>query len=107
MNATDVMAAPSTAAPPRPAGTRPRGGIPWARVALACAVLAAAGGARHWQERRFRERLDGARVAPFPLKGLPMAVGSWRVPGGREEELEPAVVGLLNCSDYLRRHYVD
>jgi hypothetical protein len=46
-------------------------------------------------------------VAPFPLRELPTTLGEWHVPGDREEPLDPAVVAVLGCTDYVRRTYVD
>jgi hypothetical protein len=76
-------------------------------VALACVVLAAAGGLRWWQAKRVQATLESGHVSPFPLKSLPMTLGSWQVPGGREEVLEPDVERLTGCVDYIKRHYVN
>jgi hypothetical protein len=99
--------APSAAQEPSAVKGRAGGGIPWARVALACAVLAVAGGVRWWQQWRVNAVLETGQVSPFPLKSLPMALGSWRVPEEREEVLEPEIVQFTRCVDYLKRHYVN
>jgi hypothetical protein len=106
MSTTDLAMAPSTVERPRPAPRRPPGPS-WALVALACAVLAAAGGVRWYQERRVERILEGGRTSPFPLKSLPMTLGTWQVPDGREEPLDVDVARMTRCVDYLRRSYVD
>jgi EpsI family protein len=107
MSTTDVTVAPSAAEQPSVVAGRLGTGIPWARVALACAVLAVAGGARFLQEWRVKSVLESGRVSPFPLKNLPKALGSWQVPGGREEVLDSEIVQVTRCVDYVKRRYVN
>jgi hypothetical protein len=108
MSTTDLTMAPSAASERSQApGLRVGTTVPWARVALACALLAAAGGLRWWQEARVQAVLASGQVAPFPLKGLPMTLGDWQVPGGREEVLDEEVVRITGCVDYVKRAYVN
>jgi hypothetical protein len=110
MSTTDLTIAPSATEKPSVAEGRPGTGVPWARVALACAMLVVAGGARMFQEWRVQTVIQNGKNSPFPLRGpqgLPMALGSWQVPGQREEELDVGVEQILQCVDYMKRRYVD
>jgi hypothetical protein len=106
MSTTDLAMAPSTVERPK-AAPRRSAGLPWPRVALACALLAAAGGLRWYQGRRVEQIKAAGRESPFPLKSLPMTLGRWTVPDGREGALDDDVVRYLNCADHVRREYVD
>jgi Protein of unknown function (DUF3485) len=109
MSTTDLTMTSSTAERPQTSrGFRARGTtVPWVRVVVACVVLAAAGTLRWWQGERVKAILAEGRMAPFPLQSLPMTLGHWYVPEQREETLEPEIQSALNCTDFLRRHYVD
>jgi Protein of unknown function (DUF3485) len=105
MSTTDLTVAPS--AVERPLASRTGTGISWSRVALACAILIAAGLLRWWQEQRIQAVIETGKVSPFPLKSLPMTLGSWRVPGDKEGTLEPEIVQATQSVDYIQRHYVN
>jgi hypothetical protein len=105
MSITNLTVAPS--AVKRPLANRAGAGISWSRVALACAILVAAGLLRWWQEQRIQAVIETGHVSPFPLKSLPMTLGSWRVPGDHEATLEPEIVQVTKCVDYIQRHYVN
>jgi hypothetical protein len=107
MSTTDLTVAPSAAEQPSGVEGRLGTGIPWARVGLACAVLVVAGGARFLQEWRVKTVLKSGQVSPFPLKNLPMTLGSWQVPGGREQILDSEIVQITRCVDYVKRRYVN
>lgn len=107
MSTTDLTMAPSTVEQPLAPESQVRVGLPWARVVLACLILAAAGGLRWWQEKRVQATLESGRTSPFPLKELPQTLGSWQVPEGREETLDPEVARVTGCVDYVKRHYMN
>jgi hypothetical protein len=107
MSTTDLEAAPSAAEQPSVVEGRLGSGIPWGRVALACAVLVVAGGARFLQEWHVKTVLASGKASPFPLKNLPKVLGTWQVPGGREEVLDSEIVQVTRCVDYVKRHYVN
>jgi Protein of unknown function (DUF3485) len=109
MSTTELTIAPSAVVAERPVAPegRAKGGVPWGRVLLACAVLAAAGGIRWWQGQEVEHVKEQGQVSPFPLKTLPMKLGAWQVPDQREDTLEPEVVQVTGCVDYIKRHYVD
>jgi hypothetical protein len=107
MSTTDLTVAPSAVERPRVPESRTGAGVPWSRVAVACAILLAAGLVRWWQERQVNVVIESGQVSPFPLKELPTTLGSWRVPDKREETLDPEVVQVTKCVDYLKRHYVN
>lgn len=109
MSTTDLTVAAPAAERPQvsePECSR-QTGVPWGRVLLICAILAVAGGIRWVQEQRVEAVLKVGLKAPFPLKSLPMVLGRWRVIDGREEELSPDIIEILQCVDYLKRHYVN
>lgn len=87
-----------------PAGRPASSPRAWARVALACLILAASGGIRWWQSLRVETFLRDARTAPFPLKDLPMDVGSWK---GEVASLDPEIVKATGATDLITRRYVD
>jgi Protein of unknown function (DUF3485) len=107
MSTTDLTVPASAVERPLAPERRPRVGVPWSRVALACAILVVAGVSRLWQEHRVKAIIEGGRVSPFPLKSLPMTLGTWQVAGDREEKLDPEIIQALKCDDYIKRHYVN
>jgi len=107
MSTTNLTMTPSAVERPPAPESRVGAGLPWGRVALACAVLAAAGGVRWLQEQRVKAVLASGRFSPFSLKSLPMELGSWKVPGGGEQALDPEIASVTGCVDYIKRHYVN
>jgi EpsI family protein len=79
----------------------------WACVALTCALLIGGGALRWWQERRLEATMIQGADPAFPLATLPEAVGPWRQTNPEKLELEPEVLDMLRCSDYVRRIYVN
>jgi hypothetical protein len=107
MSTTDLTVAPS-AVERRPTPENRRGAfVPWSRVVLACAILVSAGLLRWLQEQRVKAVIESGQVSPFPLKSLPMTLGSWRVPDDRDETLDPEILQATKCVDYIKRRYVD
>jgi EpsI family protein len=106
MSIIDVTARPDVTIPQPAAAGPPRrdGAARWARVGLACLLLAASGGVRWLQVRRVESVLRDARNSPFPLRELPMTLGSWR---GEEAALDPKIVRGTGATDLVTRRYVD
>jgi hypothetical protein len=73
-------------------------------VAVVGLLLVAAGATRYWQAGRVGARLEQGRQAPFPLAGLPLALGPWQ---GAATALDPRIVRATGCTDHLVRRYVD
>jgi hypothetical protein len=78
--------------------------VAWGRVAVVGLLLVAAGATRYWQAGRVGARLEQGRQAPFPLAGLPLALGDWK---GIPTTLDPQLVRATGCTDHVVRHYVD
>lgn len=109
MNLSHAPTASNAAPLSRPAA-RGRDAVrssPWTWMVLACVVLGASGGVRSWQDRRFDAEAESGAVAPFPLKELPTTLKGWRVREGFERRLDPRIVQIAGCSDYVARTYVD
>lgn len=107
MSAADLTIAPSPLERPVASAQETRRAFPWGRVFLACAILTAAAGARWLQARQVQAVLDQGRVSPFPLQTLPKQLGNWTAPADQEGTLDPGVVEMTRCVDYLKRHYVN
>jgi EpsI family protein len=104
MSATDLKSGPIVAtAPPTPAAPGVAAGT-WGRVALVCALLAASGGVRWTQARRFRALSKASRESPFPLAGLPLAIGPWQ---GEPVELDEPIARATGATDHMVRRYVN
>lgn len=76
-------------------------------VVAACLLLGISGATRYWREFQFLQIRNQSKDAPFPLKELPMVVGSWRALEGVEATLDPEVARIAGSSDYILRTYVD
>lgn len=94
---------------PAPAPTR-EGGSPgrnWRLIATVCLLLGVSGGFRYWREFQFLQIKNQSEAPPFPLKELPMVVGSWRALEGVEATLDPEIARVAGSSDHVIRTYVD
>jgi EpsI family protein len=76
----------------------------WLRVVLVCALLVSSGAVRLWQARRVHDTLEAGRTSAFPLKELPLTLGSWR---GADAILDPRIARHTGASDAVFRRYVD
>lgn len=79
----------------------------WLAVALVCLLLGASGAVRYWRDFQFSLLENQSKEAPFPLKNLPMIVGSWRALEGVETTLDPEIAKIAGSSDHILRTYVN
>lgn len=107
MSAADLTVVSVVSEQPSAVRSQGKARVSWARVVFACAVLLLAGVVRYWQERRVEAVLQSGRNVGFPLKMLPMSLGPWRVPGEREEDLDPEIKQVTRTIDFVKRHYVN
>ena len=104
------MGDPTTAATIEPAAATPRQarpGLPhWARWAIpACLLLGLAGAARNRTNDHF-EAFTAAQIRPpFPMKSISKDLGQWTVVEESDSLLDPKIVQVAGCSDYLVRSY--
>lgn len=104
---------PTPAKSPRPLSPAPTkrttspAGRNWRLVVAACLLLGISGAVRHWREIQFAQIQDQGKTAPFPLKELPMVLGSWRALEGVETTLDPEIARVAGSSDHILRTYVN
>lgn len=79
----------------------------WRLIALVCLLLGVSGGARYWRDFQFHQIQNQSKDSPFPLKNLPMIVGSWRALEGVETVLDPEIARIAGSSDHILRTYVN
>jgi len=79
----------------------------WRLVAVVCLLLGVSGAVRYWRDLQFLQLENQSKSAPFPLKELPMVVGSWRALEGVEATLDPEVARIAGSSDHILRSYVN
>ena len=79
----------------------------WRLVVAACLLLGVSGSVRYWREFQFIQIRNQSKDAPFPLKELPMVLGSWRALEGVETTLDPEIARVAGSSDHVLRTYVD
>ncbi len=97
--------ASSQASPTPPtAGPTGRG---WRLVVVVCLLLGISGAVRYWREFQFLQIKNESETAPFPLRELPMVLGSWRALEGVETTLDPEIARVAGSSDHVLRTYVD
>jgi len=79
----------------------------WRLVAVVCLLLGISGAVRYWRDFQFLQIENQGKIAPFPLKELPMVLGSWRALEGVETTLDPEIARVAGSSDHILRTYVD
>lgn len=79
----------------------------WRLIGLVCLLLGVSGAVRYWRDFQFLQIEHQSREAPFPLKNLPMVVGSWRALEGVETTLDPEIAKIAGSSDHILRTYVN
>jgi hypothetical protein len=79
-------------------------GVFWLRVGLVCALLVISGAIRWWQAGRVHDWFQAGKQSAFPLKELPLTLGSWR---GADAILDPQIAPHTGASDAIFRRYVD
>jgi hypothetical protein len=72
----------------------------------ACLLLAGSGAVRLWQEYRYEAAFENARTPLFPLKELPLELGSWVCLDG-DQTIDAATLKIAGSTDYLFRQYMD
>lgn len=95
---------PSPSAPAKAAGPTGRS---WRLVVVVCLLLGISGAVRYWREFQFLQIKTQSETAPFPLKELPMILGSWRALEGVETTLDPEIARVAGSSDHVLRTYVN
>lgn len=76
-------------------------------VAVVCLLLGVSGAVRYWRDFQFLRIENQSKTAPFPLKELPMVLGSWRALEGVETTLDPEIARIAGSSDHVIRTYVN
>ena len=71
---------------------------------LVCAVLVGSGAIRSWQVWKVSALLEQGKTSSFPLKELPLTLGSWQ---GEDAILDPQIARRTGASDAIFRRYVD
>ena len=100
---TNQPAAPKT---PQPSQAAPAKRRNWRLVAVVCLLLGVSGAVRYWRDFQFLRIENQSKTAPFPLKALPMVLGSWRALEGVETTLDPEIARIAGSSDHVLRTYV-
>ncbi len=100
---TNQPMAAKTPRPPQTSTTKRN----WRLAAVVCLLLGVSGGVRYWRDFQFLRIENESKAAPFPLKELPMVVGSWRALEGVETTLDPEIARLAGSSDHIIRTYVN
>jgi|GEM_PF-1018726 len=95
---------PSPSAPAKAAAPARRD---WRLVVVVCLLLGISGAVRYWREFQFLQIKNQSEAPPFPLKELPMVLGSWRALEGVETTLDPEIARVAGSSDHVLRTYVD
>jgi hypothetical protein len=88
----------------RAAAVRSTSGVNWLRVVLVCTLLAGSGAIRSWQAGRVSRVYEAGKPSAFPLKELPLNLGSWR---GADAVLDPRIAQHTGANDAIFRRYVD
>ena len=104
MSVHDLSTCPDFA----PASRVPSRRVPvWLSLAPRFAGLRSLGrlrGVRSWQARKVDALLEKGKKSAFPLKELPLTLGSWQ---GEDTSLDPQIARRAGASDAIFRRYVD
>ena len=80
---------------------------PWACLAVTVVLLSISGGIRFWRDLQFGSLARESKACPFPLKELPMILGSWQAIEGSDSQLDPETARITGSSDHVIRLYTD
>lgn len=103
MSVHDFSTCPDFAPASRVPSCQVPSGFHWLRVVLVCAVLVGSGGVRSWQAWKVDALLEKGKKSSFPLKELPLSLGSWQ---GEDASLDPQIARKAGASDAISRRYV-
>ena len=76
-------------------------------IVIVCVLLGLSGAVRYWRSLQFLALENQSKESPFPLKDVPLVLGSWRSLEGAESTLDPEIAKVAGSSDHVIRTYVD